>query len=62
MSHPPPLARVRRYSALTVTGAIFSRYGMVVTPVNVPLAAVNVLLFSSSLWHLGRKVKADYLT
>jgi hypothetical protein len=30
-------------------------------PVNYPLAAVNVLLFSSSAWHLGRKVKADYL-
>ena len=51
----------RRYSALTLTGAIFSRYGLVVTPVNYPLTMVNILLFSSSAWHLGRKIKADYL-
>merc|ERR1712048_92888 len=50
-----------QYSALTVTGAIFSAYGLVVTPVNYPLFSVNVLLFLSSLWHLGRKVKADYM-
>jgi hypothetical protein len=50
-----------QYSALTVTGAIFSAYGLVVTPVNYPLTAVNVLLFLTSAWHLGRKVKADYM-
>ena len=31
------------------------------SPVNYPLFAVNVLLFGSSAWHLGRKVNADYL-
>ena len=51
----------RQYSALTLTGAIFSRYGLVVTPINYPLTSVNVLLFASSAWHLGRKIKADYL-
>ena len=51
----------RRYSALTLTGAIFSRYGLVVTPINYPLTSVNVLLFFSSLWHLSRKIKANYL-
>jgi hypothetical protein len=50
-----------QYSALTVTGAIFSAYGLVVTPVNYPLTAVNVLLFITSAWHLGRKVKADFM-
>ena len=25
-----------------------------------PLTSVNVLLFFSSAWHLGRKLKADY--
>jgi hypothetical protein len=25
------------------------------------LASVNVALFGSSLWHLGRKINADYL-
>lgn len=50
-----------QYSALTVTGMIFSVYGLVVTPINYPLTSVNVLLFLTSGWHLGRKVKADYL-
>ena len=46
---------------LTLTGAIFSRYGLVVTPINYPLTGVNVLLFATSAWHLGRKIKADYM-
>ena len=50
-----------QYGALTLTGAIFSRYGLVVTPINYPLTSVNVLLFFSSAWHLGRKIKADYM-
>lgn len=50
-----------QYAALTLTGAIFSQYGLVVTPINYPLTAVNILLFLSSGWHLGRKVKADFL-
>lgn len=51
MHLPSPIAQ------LTLTGGIFSRYGLVVTPINYPLASVNVLLFSSSAWHLGRKIK-----
>merc|ERR1712048_104001 len=50
-----------QYSALTLTGAIFSGYGLAVTPINYPLTGVNVLLFLSSLWHLARKVKADHM-
>lgn len=52
---------VAQYSALTFTGLIFSFYGLVVTPINYPLTGVNVLLFLSSIYHLGRKLKADYL-
>ena len=26
-----------------------------------PGAQVNILLFASSAWHLGRKIKADYI-
>ena len=44
-----------------LTGAIFSKYGLCVDPVNYPLTGVNILLFSSSAWHLGRKIKAEYL-
>ena len=38
-----------------------TRYGLVVTPINYPLTGVNVLLFLSSAWHLGRKIKADFM-
>eukprot|EP00325_Prymnesiales_sp_UTEX-LB-985_P002178 CAMPEP_0174706188 /NCGR_PEP_ID=MMETSP1094-20130205/9126_1 /TAXON_ID=156173 /ORGANISM="Chrysochromulina brevifilum, Strain UTEX LB 985" /LENGTH=273 /DNA_ID=CAMNT_0015904427 /DNA_START=25 /DNA_END=846 /DNA_ORIENTATION=- len=58
---PTDKISLSQYAALTLTGAIFSRYGLVVTPVNYPLASVNVLLFSSSAWHLGRKIKADFM-
>merc|ERR1712062_896554 len=39
---------VAQYSALT-----FTFYGLVVTPINYPLTGVNVLLFLSSIYHLG---------
>merc|ERR1712113_202643 len=58
---PTDKISISQYSALTVTGAIFSGYGLAVTPVNYPLTAVNILLFLSSAWHLGRKIKADYM-
>ena len=50
-----------QYTALTLTGAFFSRYALLVNPINYMLCSVNVALFSSSAWHLGRKVKADYV-
>ena len=50
-----------QYSALTLTGFFFTRYALLVTPVNYTLCSVNVALFLSSVWHLGRKVKADYV-
>mgnify|MGYP002885477305 CR=1 FL=1 len=46
---------------LTLTGFIFTFYGLYVTPINYPLTSVNVLLCGSSAWHLGRKIKADFL-
>ena len=51
-----PLSFLHRYAALTLTGFIFSFYGLFVTPINYPLTLVNILLFASSAWHLGRKV------
>ena len=50
-----------QYAALTLTGLIFSKYGMLITPINYPLTGVNILLFLSSGWHLSRKIKADFL-
>jgi hypothetical protein len=61
LDRPTDKISLSQYSALTLTGAIFSRYGLVVTPINYPLTMVNVLLFASSAWHLGRKVKADFM-
>lgn len=51
-----------QYTALTVTGFIFTRYALLVAPINYTLCTVNVALFSSSGWHLARKIKADYLS
>ena len=61
LDRPTDKISLTQYAALTLTGAIFSRYGLVVTPINYPLTSVNILLFASSAWHLGRKIKADYL-
>jgi len=48
-------------SALTLTGCIFCRWSFVITPVNYSLFFVNCVLSLSSGYHLGRKVKADYM-
>jgi hypothetical protein len=50
-----------QYTALTLTGFFFTRYALLVTPINYTLCSVNVALFGSSAWHLGRKLKADYV-
>lgn len=52
---------IAQYSALTLTGLFFSRYSLLVTPVNYTLCSVNVALFGSSAWHLGRKINADFI-
>lgn len=40
---------------------LFPRYAMLVSPINYMLCSVNIALFGSSAWHLGRKIKADYV-
>lgn len=61
LHRPTELISIPQYSALTATGLFFSRYAMLVVPLNPMLCAVNVALFGSSAWHLGRKVNADYI-
>lgn len=61
LDRPTEKISLSQYSALTVTGSIFTFYGLAVTPINYPLTAVNILLFLSSGYHLSRKIKADYL-
>lgn len=50
-----------QYSALTLTGFFFTRYALLVRPPNLLLCSVNIALFGSSAWHLGRKINADYI-
>lgn len=58
---PTEKISLAQFAALTLTGFIFTFYGLYVTPINYPLTSVNILLFLSSAWHLGRKIKADYI-
>jgi hypothetical protein len=61
LQRPTDKISLPQYSALTLTGFFFSRYALLVSPVNYALCSVNIALFGSSAWHLGRKVNADYL-
>ena len=61
LHRPTEKISLTQYAALTLTGFIFTFYGLYVTPINYPLTSVNVLLCGSSAWHLGRKIKADFL-
>ena len=62
LHRPTDKISIAQYTALTLTGFFFSRYSLLVTPINYTLCSVNVALFGSSAWHLGRKISADYLT
>lgn len=61
LERPTDKISLPQYTALTLTGFFFTRYALLVTPINYTLCSVNVALFLSSAWHLGRKVKADYV-
>mmetsp|Transcript_51689 Transcript_51689/g.124770 ORF Transcript_51689/g.124770 Transcript_51689/m.124770 type:complete len:324 (+) Transcript_51689:145-1116(+) len=61
LHRPTDKISLPQYSALTLTGFFFTRYALLVTPVNYTLCSVNIALFLSSAWHLGRKLKADYI-
>mmetsp|Transcript_15763 Transcript_15763/g.24510 ORF Transcript_15763/g.24510 Transcript_15763/m.24510 type:complete len:209 (-) Transcript_15763:197-823(-) len=58
---PPDKISLNQYTALTLTEFFFSRYALLVTPINYMLCSVNVALFLSSAYHLGLKVNADYI-
>eukprot|EP00980_Cylindrotheca_fusiformis_P012893 scaffold3211_cov120-Cylindrotheca_fusiformis.AAC.1 len=61
LHRPTDQISLPQYTALTFTGFFFSRYALLVTPINYTLCSVNIALFGSSAWHLGRKIKADYI-
>mmetsp|Transcript_17613 Transcript_17613/g.52150 ORF Transcript_17613/g.52150 Transcript_17613/m.52150 type:complete len:263 (-) Transcript_17613:406-1194(-) len=62
LERPVEKISIAQMSALTVTGFFFMPYALLVTPINYVLCSVNIALFGSSAWHLGRKVKADFLS
>ena len=61
LERPTDKISAAQMSALVVTGFFFTRYALLVTPINYVLCSVNIALFGSSAWHLGRKLKADYM-
>jgi len=61
LDRPTDKISLAQYSALTATGFFFSRYALLVTPINYTLCSVNIALFVSSAWHLGRKILADFV-
>jgi hypothetical protein len=61
LHRPTDQISLPQYTALTLTGFFFSRYALLVIPINYTLCSVNIALFGSSAWHLGRKIKADYI-
>jgi len=46
--------------SLTATGVVWSRWSMVINPINYNLMTVNIALGCTSGYHLFRKLKADY--
>jgi hypothetical protein len=60
LHRPTDKISLPQYTALTATGFFFTRYSLLVTPVNYTLCSVNIALFLSSAWHLSRKLKADF--
>eukprot|EP00605_Chrysophyceae_sp_TOSAG23-4_P002220 GSChrysophyteH1.ASY1.ANO1.2463.1 assembled CDS len=47
--------------ALSLTGFIWTRYSVVIVPINYNLALVNFVMGTSSVYHLQRKVRNDYM-
>lgn len=61
LKKPTDKMSLAQQTALTATGIIWTRYAMVINPVNYNLAVVNLTLGASSGYHLIRKIRADYM-
>lgn len=61
LEKPTEKISISQQTALTLTGFIWTRYATVINPINYNLATVNVVLGTSSGYHLVRKIKSDYL-
>ena len=65
LNKPTNKISLAQYAALTLTGFFFVPYALLVNPINYVLASVNIALFISSAWLLGRKaqiLKSQYTT
>mmetsp|Transcript_31366 Transcript_31366/g.43520 ORF Transcript_31366/g.43520 Transcript_31366/m.43520 type:complete len:111 (+) Transcript_31366:83-415(+) len=46
--------------AVALTGIIWTRYSLVINPVNYNLMTVNVVMAGTGLYQLSRKIRNDY--
>merc|ERR1719399_1768562 len=53
LDRPTDKVSLPQYTALTMTGFFFSRYALLVSPINYTLCSVNIALFASSFYHLA---------
>uniref|UniRef100_A0A7S2RP81 Mitochondrial pyruvate carrier n=1 Tax=Rhizochromulina marina TaxID=1034831 RepID=A0A7S2RP81_9STRA len=60
LNRPVEKVSLSQQASLTATGIIWSRYSMVINPVNYNLMIVNIALAASSGYHLSRKLMAEY--
>lgn len=54
LNRPPEKLSTAQQVAIAATGIIWSRYSMVITPVNWNLFSVNVFMAATGLYQLGR--------
>lgn len=59
LNRPVEKVSLAQQSALTATGFIWTRYALVITPVNYNLCAVNCVLAITGSYHLYRKLRAQ---
>jgi len=58
-SRPPELLSVPQQSAVTITGLIWTKYALDITPVNYNLMAVNMVMAATGLYQLSRRMAWD---
>ncbi|KAH7569391.1 hypothetical protein JRO89_XS06G0154100 [Xanthoceras sorbifolium] len=59
---PPEKLSYPQQIAVTCTGVIWSRYSTVITPKNWNLFSVNVVMATTGMYQLSRKLKHDYFS
>eukprot|EP00210_Caulerpa_lentillifera_P008203 g7832.t2 len=57
ITRPPETISYPQQCAIAATGLIWSRYSMVITPVNYNLLAVNAFMAVTGLYQLYRKAR-----